>query len=201
MKKNMKIQVYTMTTEPEDVTPFSMVFGSVWKLFDAGELNLEKLAVYCILYRFVNPYEGIGRMSYAKICTHLKWPVTKQNVNSITKIMKDLKEEELIWFPKHSGNRDFAYVVAKFKLAKIEGNKSNQQDRWIDITRYFSPEKQNESRGNESALPTPPSDPMPRYSPPEQRSERSNSGGIKSIRDVIRERGIRPPQTDTNTQT
>lgn len=196
MKKKMKIPIHTTLKEPDDYTPFSMVFGSVWRAYDAGELNPDKLLIFIILYRKVNPYKGIGLISYTEVCVQLKQKTSKQNINVINKLMMELRDEhQLVWFPPHSGSREFPYVIAKFKLAPLD---KKDNDKWIDIDPYFQNKAQSESRAYERPIPKPSPEPMPRHSPPEQRLERSNSEGIKSLGDVIREREIRPPQTNTD---
>jgi len=199
MDKTKKIKVYTTETEPEDITPFSMIFGSVWKAYDAGELTPEKVLLFAILYRNTNPYEGIGRISYEKICVILKRKSTSQNINSINKLMMELKNgHELVWFPKHSGRKDFAYVIADFKLAK-KLNETTQ--KWVDIKPYFQSEKQNASRANAVTNATMQPEAQPRSEPPLQRSGRSNSGGFESIGKVAGGRYSRPSQTNTDNET
>lgn len=190
----MKIIIHIIPKEPEDYTPFSMVFGSVWKAYDGGELSPEKLLLLLVLYRRVNPFNGMGQISYVEICILLRRSPTKQNINTINKLMMDLREAKFIWFPGHSGSREFPYVIAKFKLAKNPGNDS---DRWVDIEPYFQSKDQSKSRANERTIPSPSPEPVPRQPPPEQRLERSNGEGITSIGDFLRKREIRPPQTDT----
>src|SRR3990167_7180356 len=113
MSMKNKIPIYTTSTEPEDVTPFSMVFGSVWKAYDAGELNTDKLLLFIFLYRKVNPYNGIGHISYTELCVQFKRKTSKQNINAINKLMMELRDEhQLIWFTPHSGSREFPYVIA-----------------------------------------------------------------------------------------
>ena len=195
MKK--KIPVHTTTKEP-DITPFSMVYSSVWTAYDSGELNPEKLLLFNILYRQVNSYDGKGRTSYEKICVLLKLKPTDQQINRINKLMTQMRDEhELVWFPEHSGSKDFSYLIADFKLAK-KPNETEQ--KWVDIKPYFQSKESSDNRGRERALPKPSAEPMPRHPPPEQRLERSNGEGATSIRDIIRQREIRPPQTNTETQ-
>lgn len=194
----MKIPIYTTTNEPEDTTPFSMIFGSVWKAYDAGELTSEKILLLAILYRQVNPYEGIGRTSYERICTLMKRRATDLNINGINKLMADLREQELIWFPNHSGSKDFSYVIADFKLAK-KPNETTQ--KWIDIKPYFQSQKQNDSRDKPSTIATIQPEAQPRPKPPEQRPERSNSGGMAHISESLGKHQSRPPQTNNDNQT
>jgi hypothetical protein len=195
MKKKIKIPIYATEKEPEDYTPFSMVFASVWKAYDAGELNPTKLLIFIILYREVNPYNGIGFISYAEVCLNLKQKPIDKNINAINKLVLELRDEHhLIWFPEHSGSREFPYVIAKFKLASID-KKNN--DKWIDIESYFQNKDKSESRANEITPTNPLLEPVPRQPPPEQRSERSNSEEITSIKEDIRKRYGRPPQTNT----
>ncbi|OGY39954.1 MAG: hypothetical protein A2418_02195 [Candidatus Brennerbacteria bacterium RIFOXYC1_FULL_41_11] len=194
--KKMKITIYTTTNEPEDIRPFSMIFGSAWKAYDAGELTPEKILLLAVLYRQVNPYEGIGRTSYEKICVMLKRKTSQQNINGINKLMADLKDgHELIWFPNHSGSKDFSYVVADFKIAK-KPNETTQ--KWIDIKPYFQSQKQSESSDKPPPIATIQSEAQPRLEPPVQRSERSNSEEITSIKEELRKRWGRPPQTNTD---
>ncbi len=195
----MKIPIYTTLTEPENITPFSMIFGSIWKAYDAGELTPEKILLLAVLYRQVNAYEGIGRTSYEKICVMMKRKPTSLNVNGINKVMMSLRDEhELIWFPNHSGSKDFSYVIADFKLA-LKPNETEQ--KWIDIKPYIQSQEQSSSRDSPPPIATIQTDVKPRLPPPKQMSEGSNSGGIKSVGDSIRERYGRPPQTNTDTQT
>lgn len=195
--KKMKIQVYTTTTEP-DITPFSMVYGSVWTAYDGGELNPEKLLLFNILYRQVNPYDGKGRTSYEKICVLLKQKPTEQNVNRINKLMTEMRDEhELVWFPEHSGSKDFSYLIADFKLAKLD---KKDEQKWIDIKPYFQTQEQRQSRDKPPPTTTMQTDVQPRLAPPEQRSERSNSGGITHISESLGKYQSRPPQTETNTE-
>lgn len=199
MKNKSKILVHTTTNESDDIIPFSMIFGSVWKAYDAGELTPEKILLLAVLYRQVNPYEGIGRTSYEKICVLLKRKPTQQNINGINKLMADLKDKhELVWFPNHSGSKDFSYVIADFKLAK-KPNETTQ--KWVDIKPYFQSQKQSESRDKPPPIATIQPEAQPRSEPPAQRSERSNSGGFVKAGEVAKDRYSRPPQTNTDNQT
>lgn len=191
----MSIPIYTTDKDPEDITPFAWVVAFIWKAYDAGELNVEKVMALLLLHRHVNPYEGIGRTSYAKICTWLKLQPTKQNINHINKVMTDLRDKhELVFFPEHSGSRDFKYVIAGFKFGKKQ---EDEPSKWIDIKRYFPKQEQSQSRGtNGGSSPTPPEQ-KPKQLSPQQRFERSNSGGITSVGEDIKNRYGRPPYTNT----
>ncbi|HEY4505757.1 MAG TPA: hypothetical protein VJG67_03635 [Candidatus Paceibacterota bacterium] len=179
MKKKMKIPIHTTLTEPEDYTPFSMVFGSVWKAYDAGELNPDKLLLFNFLYRKVNPYNGIGLISYTELCVQFRRRTSKQNINAINKLMMELRDiHQLIWFPPHSGSREFPYVIAKFKFAPLD---KKRDDKWIDIDPYFQSKDRSVSRAFERAVPKSSPEPMPRHQPPEQRLERSNDGGFTQV--------------------
>jgi hypothetical protein len=195
MKKKMEIQVHTTDTEPQDYTPFSMMLGSMWRAYEAGEINSTAVMMLHILYKKVNPYNGRGYISYAEICVQLKEKPTELNVNGINKLMKDLRDEHhLIWFPNHSGSREFPYLIDKFKLAPID---KKDNDKWVNIEPNFQSKTQSGSRGDNRTLPKPSSEPMPRQPQPEQRLERSNDEGMTRLSEFMKGREIRPPQTDT----
>ncbi len=195
MKKKTKIPLYTTEVEPEDYTPFSMVFASVWKAYDAGEINPEKLLLFLNLYRGVNPHNGYGFTSYAELCLRLKRRSTKLDENAMNKLMVSLRDDNhLVWFPQHSGSREFPYVLAKFKLAQIN---SKDKEKWIDIKQYFQSKNQSISRAYEPSLPSTPPEPPPRQPMSEQRLERSNGESITSIKEDLDRRYGRPPQTNT----
>ncbi len=194
----MEIPIYTTANEPEDYKQFSIVFGSMWKAFDVGELSTEKLLLLLVLYRKVNAFNGKGQISYVEICILLRRSPTLQNINGVNKLMAALKKAKFIWFPRHSGSREFPYVIAKFKLAK---NHESDSDRWIDIEPYFQNEEQNKGRGNEKATTESPPDQKPRQPPPKQRLEGSNGGSIPHISEGLEERLRRGSQTETHTDT
>jgi len=198
----MSIKLHTTEKEPEDIVPFAMVPQSVWRAYEMGTLNGERVLLFAVLYCHVNPYRGTGIASYEKICGWLQLKQTKQNINHVNKLMVELRDKHrLIWYPTHSGSRGFEYVIAKFKLAKLPENKEKQPDRWIDINPYFQDKEQSESRGTNGALPKPSSEPMPRHPPPEQRFERSNGDGFISAGEALEKRFGRPSQTNTDKQT
>lgn len=175
-----------------------MIFGSMWEAYDAGLLTPEKILLLAILYRQVkNPRNGYGSTSYEMLCTMMKRKPTELNINGINKLMADLKEQKFIWFPNHSGSKDFSYVIADFKLAK-KPNETIQ--KWIDIEPYFQSQKQSGSRDKPPSNATIQPEAQPRSKPPEQRSERSNSGEFKSVGEVAEGRYGRPPQTNTDNQ-
>src|SRR3989344_8534714 len=179
MKKKIKIQVYFTEEEPEDYTPFSMVFGWVWKAYDAGEINPDKLLLFNFLHRKVNPYNGIGFTSYTELCVQFKRKTSEQNINTINKMMMELRDvHKFIWFPSHSGSREFPYVIAKFKPAQLDKKDKNYKDKWVDIDPNFQSKEQSESRGDTRVSAQPPPEPMPRQPMPNQRLERSNDSGF-----------------------
>lgn len=196
--KKMNIQVHTTTTEPEGYVPFSMVFGSTWRAFEAGEINREQFLIMNILYKRVNPYNGLGYISYTEVCIALKRKPTKLSINAINKLMVDLRDEHhLIWFPEHKGYREFPYLIADLKLAKKD---EKEPTRWVDIKPNLQTQKQNDSRGSSPPIATIQPEAQPRCKPPEQRSEGRNSGGITHIGEDITRRYGRPPQTNTDNQ-
>ena len=199
MKKKIKIPIYTSDIQPEDYTPFSMILGRTWKAYDAGELNSEKVMLMSVLYRNINAYNAEGHTSYAGICILLKKQPTEQNINTVNKMMVELRDEHhLIWFLAHSGSRDFAYVLDMFKIATL-GSKG--KDKWIDIEAYFRQQSPKESRGIERPPPEPEPEPLQRHAPPEQRSNKTISEMFAGGREILGLPKIRPPQTDTDTQT
>lgn len=195
MKKKMEIQVHKSETQPQDYTPFSMMLGSMWRAYDAGEINSRAVMILLILYRKVNSFNGKGYISYAEICVQLKEKSTELNVNSVNKLMKELKDEHrLIWFPNHSGSRDFPYVIDKFKLAPTH---NGDKGKWVNIEPNFQTKLQSESRGDIITLPKPLLEPMPMRQLQEQKREGSDSEGMKHIIKDLNKRYGRPPQTDT----
>ncbi|HEY4505799.1 MAG TPA: hypothetical protein VJG67_03870 [Candidatus Paceibacterota bacterium] len=193
MKK--KMVVYKTVEEPVDYVPFVMVPGSIFRAYNAGELNSEQLLVYLMLSKKVNPHNGIGATNYAEIAAWLKLKTDAQSNNHINKLMLDLRDEnEIVWFSNHSGSRAFEYQLAEYKLAK---NSDNEPPKWVDIVPHFPTTEQKQSRVNTISLPKPPPEQKPRHPPPEQRLQRSNGEGIKSLGDIISERESRPPYTDT----
>lgn len=198
----MSIKLHTTEEEPEDIAPFAMIPQSVWRAYEMGRLNGEKILLYAVLHCHVNPFRGKGVASYEKICGWLQLKPTKQNVNRINKLMVELRDKhKLIWYPTHSGSRGFEYVVATYKLGKLPENKDKQPDRWIDIDLYFPRLEQDIGRSSEPTIPISSPEPSPRHPPPEQRLERSGDDGLTSVGEDIRHRKIRPPYTNTDTQT
>ena len=195
--KKKHFPIYTTPDKP-DIEPFSMLTVRVWEKYDLGELDVERLALMAVLYRHVNPHNGTGVTSYAKICTWLQLPPNANNSNHINKLMTELRDaHQLIWFPEHKGSRDFAYVVSDFKFAK---NQKNEPRRWIDTKRYFRKE-QSESRGSDIPTNTPPPEAKPSNNPPQQRLERTNDGSVPHIAMYLPKDASRAPQTNTETQT
>ncbi len=194
MKKKL-FPIYTTTDEP-DIEPFSMLTVHVWEKYDIGELDVERLALMAVLYRHVNPYNGKGITSYAKICTWLQLPPDENNCNHVNKLMNELRDShQLIWFPVHKGVRDFAYVVSDFKFAK---NQKNEPRKWIDTKRYFR-EQQSESRGSEVRTHIAPPEAKPSQNPLQQRSEKLNDGSMAHISKELQNRFSRGSQTNTQT--
>ncbi len=191
----METKVYTTNKQPEDIAPFAMLPAFVWKLFDGGKLNLKELALYAILHRHVNPYEGKGRASYQRICTWMRLSPTDKNANSVNKMMARLRDElQLIYFPEHKGAPDFEYLLSDYQRGKKERNEAPD---WVDIKPYFQTPKQNADIGIPDVHP----EPMPRRALEIQMLENRNNGAIKSIGEIMEKSAIRPPYTDTNTQT
>ncbi|MEN9582494.1 MAG: hypothetical protein RL641_448 [Candidatus Parcubacteria bacterium] len=194
--KKTKIIVHKTTEEPKDYTPFVMVAGSIFRAYNAGELNGEKILVFLMLSKKVNPHNGIGAANYAEIAAWLKLKTNEQSTNHVNKLMVELRDKnKLLWFSKHGGSRDFEYVIADYKLAK---NSDSEMPKWVDIAPYFQSQEQTKSRTSEKTTPKPSSEPIPRHPPPEQRLERSNDEEFTSLKDVIRKRESRPPYTNTD---
>lgn len=128
----------------------------------------------------------------------MKRKPTPLKVNAINKLMKELRDEHrLIWFPSHSGIKDFSYQIADFKLAK-KPNETIQ--KWVDIKPHFQSREQSQNRESSPPIATIQPEAQPRWKPPEQRSERSNSEGITHIGEDIARRYGRPSQTNTDNQ-
>lgn len=191
----MKINVHTTDKEPEDIAPFTMIPALVWKAYD-GEITPEMLITFSVLSRHVNPHEGIGRASYAKICTWLQIDANKQHINRVNKVMTSLRNEhKLIWFPGHSGSRGFQYVVANYKLAK---RPDKGGDRWIDIGQYFEKSGLDHDRGHAEGPFIARAETKPNEPPPEQRLERYKNPSFTKLGDHFRDRLSRPPYTNND---
>lgn len=188
----MKLPIHTTEIEPVDIAPFALVPAFVWKLYDSGELNTDKLLLMLVLYRHVNPHDGMGRTSYEKICTWMQWSTNGKKVNIITKLMAELRDvHKLIYYPEHKGIKNFAYVVAGFKFAK---NPQTKKPKWIDINPYF----QTSSQKSASAVPEVIKE-LPQNQPLQnQRLEHRNDGSIKQIGEVLKSSHFRPPYTNTD---
>lgn len=188
----MEIKVHTTNKQPEDIAPFAMVPSFVWKLFDGGKLNLKELALYAVLHRHVNPYEGKGRASYQRICTWMRLSPSEKNANSVNKMMQRLRDElQLMYFPEHKGIPDFEYLLADYQRGKKDRNEAPD---WVDIKPYFQTSKQNGNTGESEPLP----EPVPRQAPVMQRLERRNDGSIKSMDELLDSSRFRPPYTNTD---
>ncbi|OHA87357.1 MAG: hypothetical protein A2644_03990 [Candidatus Zambryskibacteria bacterium RIFCSPHIGHO2_01_FULL_39_63] len=188
----MKLPIYTTEIEPVDIAPFALVPAFVWKLYDSGEINRDKLLLMLVLYRHVNAYDGMGRTSYEKICTWMQWSTNGKKVNIITKLMAELRDvHKLVYYPEHKGIKNFAYVMAGFKFAK---NPQTKKPKWIDINRYFQTSNQKLDR----VVPEVNREHQQNQPPQNQRLERQNDGSLKSMGELLDSSRFRPPYTNTD---
>lgn len=188
----MNLPIHTTEIEPVDIAPFALVPAFVWKLYDSGELNRDMLFLMLVLYRHVNPHDGMGRTSYEKICTWMQWSPNGKKVNIITKLMTELRDvHKLIYYPEHKGIKNFAYVVAGFKFAK---NPQTKRRKWIDINCYFQTLNQKPVSVVREVI----REHQQNQPPQNQRLERQNDGSLKSMSELLDSSRFRPPYTNTD---